>query len=259
LSKSILNYLPYSKSLPVEYYKEYSGKGIAGFVNGIYIKLGSKKFIGDESLSSGSETDRASHSFLMLNDRLYGCFIIKNHFRDGLEKLVRSMEKDYKLVVLSGDNDAEKQNLEKIFNSQATLIFNQSPIDKLTYIRELQLQGHSVAMIGDGLNDAGALQQSDVGIAVSDDVNNFSPACDAILDGSRFSDLKTFIHFSDVSNKIIIGSFIISLLYNAVGLWFAVSGNLSPVIAAILMPISSISIVLFTTGASSLVAKKQGM
>jgi len=260
LSKSILNYLPYSKLLPVEYYKEHSGKGIDGYVNGVYIKLGSKKFIGDKIfLGSASETDRSSRSYLMLNDRLYGCFVIKNHFRDGLETLVRSMEKNYKLVVLSGDNDAEKQNLEKIFNSKASLVFNQSPIEKLNYIQSLQKEKHTVAMIGDGLNDAGALQQSDVGIAVSDDVNNFSPACDAILDGSRFSDLKTFMDFADSSKKIIVGSFIISLLYNAVGLWFAVTGNLSPVIAAILMPISSISIVLFTTGASSIVAKKRGM
>ncbi len=121
----------------------------------------------------------------------------------------------------------------------------------------LQTSHHKVAMIGDGLNDAGALQQSDVGIAVSDNINNFSPACDAILDGSRFGDLKTFIGFANAGNNIIVASFIISLMYNAVGLWFSVTGNLSPVIAAILMPVSSISIVLFTTGASSIAALRK--
>jgi Cu+-exporting ATPase len=114
-------------------------------------------------------------------------------------------------------------------------------------------------MIGDGLNDAGALKQSNVGIAVSDDINNFSPACDAILDGTQFIKLKKFIDFAKTGKKIIIGSFIISLLYNIVGVGFAINGTLSPVIAAILMPISSISIVLFTTLTSTIAAKRKGM
>jgi len=256
LSKSILNHLPYSKVLPVEHYKEHNGKGIEGFVNGTLVKLGSKQFIGIDLQISGSEI-KSSHCYLKIDNTLYGCFIIKNHFREGLERLIKSMENKYHLIVLSGDNDAEKVTLEKLFNGKADLNFNQSPSDKLNYIKMLQNNHHKVAMIGDGLNDAGALQQSDVGVAVSDNINNFSPACDAILDGSRFGDLKTFISFANAGNNIIVASFVISLMYNAIGLWFSVTGNLSPVIAAILMPVSSISIVLFTTGASSIAALRK--
>jgi Cu+-exporting ATPase len=256
LSKNILNHLPYSKVLPVENYKEHSGKGIEGFVNGTFVKLGSKQFISIDLQISGSEI-KSSHSYLKINNTLYGYFIIKNHFREGLERLIKSMENNYHLIVLSGDNDAEKATLEKLFNGKADLNFNQSPGDKLNYIKMLQTNHHKVAMIGDGLNDAGALQQSDVGIAISDNINNFSPACDAILDGSRFGDLKTFISFASAGNNIIVASFVISLMYNAIGLWFSVTGNLSPVIAAILMPVSSISIVLFTTGASSIAALRK--
>jgi Cu+-exporting ATPase len=110
-------------------------------------------------------------------------------------------------------------------------------------------------MIGDGLNDAGALRQSDVGIVVSDNINNFSPACDAILDGKQFNKLKKLIDYCRKEKKIIYGSFIISILYNIVGLSIAVQGQLSPVIAAILMPLSSISIVLYTTFLSTLYSK----
>jgi P-type Cu+ transporter len=110
-------------------------------------------------------------------------------------------------------------------------------------------------MIGDGLNDAGALQQSNVGIVISDDINNFSPGCDAILEGKQFPNLKKLIDYCRQEKKIIYGSFIISILYNIVGLYFAVQGDLSPVIAAILMPVSSVSIVIYTSVVSSILAK----
>ena len=110
-------------------------------------------------------------------------------------------------------------------------------------------------MLGDGLNDAGALKQSDFGIAVSDSVHQFSPACDAILRADEFSNLDNYLLFSKKSIGIIKRSFMISFLYNIIGLSFAVTGNLSPIIAAILMPISSVTVVLFSTLATRSVAK----
>ena len=114
-------------------------------------------------------------------------------------------------------------------------------------------------MAGDGLNDAGALKQSNVGIAVTEDIGSFSPASDAIMDASRFQFLPKFLEFSRISIKIIFISFGISFLYNTIGLGFAVSGMLSPLIAAILMPLSSISVVLFATLSTNLIAKRKGL
>ena len=111
-------------------------------------------------------------------------------------------------------------------------------------------------MVGDGLNDAGALAQSDVGIVISEDINVFSPACDGILDAKRFSDLGKFFGLSEKAISVIKFSFLLSLFYNIIGLGFAVSGNLMPVVAAILMPLSSISIVIFTTLATQILSKK---
>lgn len=138
-------------------------------------------------------------------------------------------------------------------------MFRQSPQAKLDYIKKIQSEGDVVLMIGDGLNDAGALKQSDVGISISEDAANFSPSCDGILEAKSFPKLIEFIRFSLTSKKIIYISFIISFFYNVIGLGFAVQALLSPVIAAILMPLSSISVVVFTVLSTNLLAKEKGL
>jgi Cu+-exporting ATPase len=113
-------------------------------------------------------------------------------------------------------------------------------------------------MIGDGLNDAGALMQSDVGIVVSDDTNNFSPACDGIVDAKQFEKIRPLMNYSRTAMRIIMVSYVISLLYNIVGVSFAVQGTMSPLVAAILMPISSVTIISFSTLASYLTGRLYG-
>ena len=110
--------------------------------------------------------------------------------------------------------------------------------------------------VGDGLNDAGALAQSNVGISVSENVNVFSPACDAILDASEFHNISSFLKLSKKAITTIKMSFTLSLLYNVVGLSFAVTGNLLPLVAAIIMPLSTITIVSFVTVMSTIYARK---
>jgi P-type Cu+ transporter len=256
LSRKICENYPFPDKFKVEDYKEIHGSGISGNINEMHVKLGSEKFVTGKSDSTAALSGNA---FLSINDNVIGYFHIESFLREGFEKLSYELKENYLLHLLSGDNDAEKNSLSELFPAKENLHFDQKPIDKLYYIRQLQDQNKKVIMIGDGLNDAGALVQSDAGISVSDDTNTFSPSCDAILDGTSFGKLNAFLSFAKSGKKIITASFIISLLYNVVGLSFAVRGNLSPVIAAILMPISSISIVLFTTLSSSLIAKLKGL
>ncbi|MDO8998678.1 MAG: heavy metal translocating P-type ATPase metal-binding domain-containing protein [Bacteroidota bacterium] len=248
LSKSIISFLPFSKNLNIKNFKEFKGFGTSGLVNNHFLKMGSSEFVLGQNtiqLNSGSKV------YISIDDEFTGYFNIKNNYRKDLEKIVTALGKNFDLKILSGDNDSEKNNLENIFGNKTEMLFNQKPEDKLIFIQQLQDKGKKVLMIGDGLNDAGALKQSNVGIAISDNTNNFSPACDAILSGNNFYLLKELINYCRKGKTIIYSSFIISVLYNFVGLFFAVQGDLKPVIAAILMPISSISIVLLTTSLSS--------
>ncbi len=258
LSQSLVRALLPADHYPVERFEEVFGKGILAIVNGAEVKLGSDRFFNGASKVNGDLPNSSKVNVEINNERL-GYFEIKNKYRPNLKAIAANLKSLYCISVLSGDNAGEENNLRNFFGDKARLLFRQSPFDKLNYVKDLQSKNHKVLMIGDGLNDAGALKQSDVGISISENVNNFSPACDGIMESKSFNKLKDFVNFSRTSRKIIILSFIISFLYNLVGLFFAVQGLLSPVIAAILMPISSISVVVFATLSTNLTAKKQGL
>ena len=258
LSRTINNFLSSyhsTEGLTLEYFKEYAGKGLSAVVDGVITKIGSGNFV--NQLSCQTIFDGSGAYIHILLDGVYkGFFIISNQYREGINIAINHLkENKYELLLLSGDNDAEKKIIEELFASKNNILFNQSPQDKLNTIKKLQDQNKKVLMLGDGLNDAGALMQSDVGIAVSDHSAQFSPACDAIIDGSKIGVIHALLAYARTGKKIVAASFALSIVYNIVGLSFAVKGTLSPMVAAILMPTSSISIVLLVTFLSSLCAR----
>ncbi len=253
LSRKITQYLMDSKNLEsVNNLTEHTGKGIQGVVNGKLIKVGSHNFIGVKAIK---DHKNISEVFVSINGSYIGYFGIKGTYRTGFRSVLSKLNKSYELLLLSGDNDNEKESLVQYFNGDSNLHFNQSPIDKLEKIKSLQSNKKTVLMIGDGLNDAGALKQSDIGISVTENINTFSPACDGILESNSFNKLNDLIKFSKTSMNIVKISYLISFLYNFIGLSFAVQGTLSPLISAILMPLSSISVVIFTTLGTNIMAK----
>ena len=250
LSKAIVNFLK-DDIVDVDLYEEHVGEGLSGRVMGKNLRLGSSSFI-----FGLAQSTHESGVFIEVDEQYYGYFEFKHAFRSNLDKIVAHLKEDQELCILTGDNNQSQSDLEEILGQDIPFHFNQSPKDKLQHIKNLQESGHRVMMIGDGLNDAGALKQSNVGLAISDKVNNFSPACDGILDAKEFENLYLYFKKIKRARWIIYGAFALAFLYNAIGLYFAMTGQLSPVIAAILMPLSSISVIVYGVFASYLISKK---
>lgn len=252
LSRTLYDLLDENDIITLDEFEEHLGLGIEGVHQQDSIKIGSATFVGKTNEVAVLNTS----VHISTNNSYKGKFTFYNSYRSGLSQLFNKLKKHYDLAILSGDNEGEMENLRKLLPARTKLLFNQKPDDKLEYIKHHQTEGAKVLMIGDGLNDAGALAQSNVGIAISENVNVFSPACDAILDAEKLNSLSDFMKLSKSAIKIVKWSFVLSFMYNIIGVSFAITGHLEPVVAAILMPLSSISIVVFTTIATNWVSRR---
>jgi Cu+-exporting ATPase len=234
---------------------EIPGQGIEARTDTQNIRVGSPSFVG---IDAQQELAGKATVYVRINQEV-SALHLQSFFRESIPQIIPRLSAVYDLSVLSGDNDKQRAVLADLFGKKSEMLFEQKPIDKLRYIEALQQKGRKVMMIGDGLNDAGALQMSNVGITLADDINNFTPSCDAILDAARLDRLPALMRLGRLSRRLINFSFIISIIYNIVGLSFAMRGLLRPVNAAILMPCSTITIVILSTGVSSLVARRLGL
>jgi Cu+-exporting ATPase len=206
LSRSLYDILENNNIVTLDSFEEHLGQGIEATHAKEKIKIGSAKFVGYQNESAILNT--AVH--ISANNSYKGKYTFYNSYRKGLSKLFSKLKKNFELVILSGDNEGELENLKKLLPAKTKMLFNQKPDDKLEYIKYHQTEGAKVLMVGDGLNDAGALAQSNVGIAISENVNVFSPACDAILDATKFNQLHQYIKASKSAIKIIKWSFVLS-------------------------------------------------
>lgn len=256
-----------SKCSPINVvsFRETAGCGIEGSVSGHDIKVGSRSWIEERGIESASRTDGetrgmnsalqtrerstlGSSVFISIDGHFRGSFSITNSTRADIDVLIQKLSSRYKLTLLSGDNESERQLFWNLFGSDQMMRFNQSPLDKLNFVQDVRAAGCTVMMVGDGLNDAGALKQSDVGIAVVEKIGTFSPASDVILEATQVPRLHDILEFSRQSARIVRWSFCVSGAYNLIGISIAACGILSPLICAVLMPVSSLSVVLFACG-----------
>lgn len=250
LSKMLFDYLKVSKG-EITYFNELPGLGIEISNDSYKIRIGSKNWLNFDEVNQINE----SSVVIEVNNEYYGFFIFKQKYRDNIFGMIKNLIPNHKLFLISGDNDSEKDLLQEELSNNIKMQFNMLPNDKYKFIDKIKNYNFTTIMVGDGLNDAGALKSADVGISVSNDSSSFTPGSDAIITGNRLMYLDSFLSFIKSTRKIVIISFTLSFLYNIVGLSFAVTGNLSPIVAAILMPLSSISIIIFTTLSTILISK----
>ncbi len=248
--------------------EELPGKGIsvvvqaktqAGGHDNISVDIGSAEWIisrypesGVQNFSFKNHRASVSGTYISVNGRIVANFEAANKWRPGLKGIFDNLKMNgYSISVLSGDNDTDAEALSNTGLDRESMNFNMKPEGKADHIRGLKSRSdNGVLMAGDGLNDISALSIADVGIAVTEDTGNFTPSSDGILLGEKLDLLRKALILSKKARKTVYLSMGVSFLYNIVGLSFAVAGNLTPVAAAILMPISSVTIVLITTGKS---------
>ncbi len=192
-----------------------------------------------------------------IDGKYRGCFRLTSAVRPATEELIHALKGDCEIALLSGDNERQLRQFRELFKDASSVRFNQSPLDKLGYIRQLRQSGRTVMMVGDGLNDAGALKQSDVGVAVVENVSAFSPASDVILAADMVTGIANVLRYAKQSVWVVRGAFLISTVYNVAGVAIAASGRLSPVVCAILMPLSSVTVVGFACGAATWLGRRQ--
>ena len=254
VSKTIYNFFKEEdfETLNMTDWEEKTGLGLQAVIDNHQIKIGSSKWI-----DVTREDQEKGNVFIEIDGTYMGYLSYQRTWREGAASFMNWAKSKGETYILSGDNDNEKDNLSQYFNIPVeNMYFKQTPNDKLAFIKALQLKGRKVFMLGDGLNDAGALRQANFGMVISENQNNFTPASDAILAASKLDKLAAYLSYAIKSKKLVYLAYGFALIYNAIGLYFAVQGTLSPVVAAILMPTSSITVVIWGLSTTTIFARK---
>lgn len=262
LSRALADHLP-PGDIPLANLRELPGKGLQAEFNNQTLRIGSLEWLRAELPHTPPATPppspAAAQTWLAAGDTLLGAFHFEDAPRTGIAAALADLDSHYDISILTGDRAEGLEALRTWFPNAKDLRANLSPQEKLQAIDTLRRDGAGVMMVGDGLNDAGALRHSDVGIAVTENVQSFSPACDAILDAQSVALLPRFLAFSRKTVHVVHLCFAVSLLYNVLGLSIAATGHLSPLLAAILMPLSSVSVILLSVLGTRLTARNTGL
>lgn len=241
MSRAVVSALSDIDTVEVSQFKEFVSKGSFCESDGIILKLGNAAWTG---ANFGPSAGR--QLFFCMDNHVLEPIAISGSYHSNLRETLTNVKKEnIEVYLASGDTDHEKSNLiSSLPDIFEDMRFEQSPSDKAEFIKNLQ-KGGSVIMAGDGLNDAAALNTGDVGMVVTDNTNNFTPEADAILLRKDFGKLPLFIQLGKKANRIVTETFVVSLIYNATALALAIMGKMSPLTAAILMPASSIALMLY--------------
>jgi Cu+-exporting ATPase len=169
-----------SSDRPVAERVEVVGRGLRGRVDGHDVAIGSAAFIRDDCGASGEVPPTGT--VVAIDGAVRGTVAANAPVRPGIESAVTALASSRRVALLSGDRDAGDARWTRLFGARA--VFGQSAAGKREHVARLRAGGEHVLMVGDGLNDAGAFEAADIGLAVSDDTACLVPACDVVVAGA---------------------------------------------------------------------------
>lgn len=218
--------------------EEFTGKGVSLTCQNTQFRLGKPDFVvGDSTLSDKW-------------DLVFGCrgkalavFSIKQRLVSGVEAFFNKYRGTKEIFILSGDLDKKVQELANRLGLERSKVFSQcSPDDKLKVIEEIG-HGKNTVMVGDGLNDILALKKSDVSISVAGDPLQVVDGSDIVLPATTFSSLDRLLEAGKKIRSACYLNVAWALLYNVVAVSLVFLGFLGPLVCAVLMPLSSLTVI----------------
>jgi P-type Cu+ transporter len=234
-------------------WKEIRGAGVQAIVDGQLAKLGSLTWLEQSGidLMSGKEFigkwsgEGASVIALAIGDSLAALFAVKDTLKEGAAEVVRRIQgQGLRVCLVTGDNRATAESISKQVGIDPKNVFAQvRPEEKSAFVKTLQQQGERVAFVGDGINDAPALEQADLGIAVSRASDIAREAADIILLRSEIEAVPESLGLARATLRTIKQNLFWAFFYNAIGIPLAALGFMSPILCAAAMGFSDIVVI----------------
>jgi len=241
--------------LATEQFRATPGKGVSALVNGTEVLAGKPGFIQERGVTFSAAVqsrlvalDAAGKTVVVLarGSEVLALIALQDTPRRGAEHVMaRVAQKNIRTVMLTGDANGAAQAIGRalgIDEIHAQLL----PADKVAIIEKLQAQGRKVAMVGDGINDAPALAQAEVGIAIGAGTDVAIESAGVILIGDRLDDVVNALVLGKASYRTMTGNVLVAVLFNVVGMSLAALGYITPVLAIAVMIFSIFAILLNT-------------
>jgi len=260
IAKAIVNAVIETTSYNVADFIAHPGLGVSGMINGKPALIGSRAFIlsaiSREKVNSAIGTDLLSQIksqelsgstviYLLYDGRLSGVFVISDEVRSEAKESVEVMKKTgYDVIMITGDSPETALSVaEAVGLGKDKVMARKSPTEKAEAIKAMQEEGRSVIMVGDGINDAPALVQADVGMAMGRATDIALESADMVLMRSTLTLVPDAVRLSKKVYKVIRQNLFWAFIYNIIAVPLAVMGLLHPIVAAISMTLSSLSVV----------------
>ena len=230
-----------------------AGRGLSGTVDGRRVVVGRPDWITQEA--SCEEPLRAAVRNAASNGHtpvavavdgvVQAVCVFGDRLRPEVPALVRKWrEAGHRVMILSGDHPAVVRHVaDKLSIPEEDARGHVSPAEKRAAIEHLHDEGYTMAMVGDGVNDAGALQQADIGIAVDGGATPSLVAADVFLTRQGLAPIDDLFNGASNTMRVIRGTLTFSLMYNLAGGTAAMAGLVGPLVAAVAMPVSSLVVV----------------